>query len=80
MDNSKTDQQNPDPKGSSRREFLLKMALGGAGVIATPFINASPKNAFEEPFYFNPAKNIPVTVSVNGHSHAFANRHQDFFA
>jgi xanthine dehydrogenase YagT iron-sulfur-binding subunit len=70
MDSKQPEKSNHEMGGKSRRDFLLKMALGGAGVFASPFIKASPKEIFEEPFHFSVSQNMELTVSVNGQSHS----------
>jgi xanthine dehydrogenase YagT iron-sulfur-binding subunit len=70
-----TEGQDPDPsnfksEGNSRRDFLKKIALGGAGFISVPFIEVPPRPVPEKKFHFSTAQNVPISLSVNGQNHS----------
>jgi xanthine dehydrogenase YagT iron-sulfur-binding subunit len=69
-DNQQSNQYSPKTEGNTRRDFLKKMALGGAGFMASPFIEARPKINREKKYYFSASENIPISILVNGQTHS----------
>jgi len=70
LDNLHINQLNPEKGGNSRRDFLKKITLGGAGFVAAPFLEARPRHNPEKKYHFSSAQNISITLSVNGQNHS----------